>query len=313
VEEYYRQDREIPCLWRNLFYLEWFSEINGRILIEAAGYKLKVSDRVWDMDEDLEEAQKLANMNAMRDFMAQVIGRIDSSEYLKKTKLRGARTELNEFEWEARLKESDRLTDAYQEVLEKYMDDPDAERKEAFVMGWDGLLSAMADREEDDDSDGFDDDDDDDDDDSESWQSADDDNDGIYLEDEDYTEVSGQTHPLQNRAHEIALRSFDLINTSDPDDYDDPGHRLTSQLMQISAKLAGVINGRASGYQPEAGFVLAVLKRCLNWINEAIGACNQLIEAEVDPDQIAALEHLRIDVFEVRDGIIELRRELKQS
>ncbi len=36
---------------------------------------------------------------------------------------------------EERLKESDRLTDAYQEVLEKYMEDPESERKEAFVMG----------------------------------------------------------------------------------------------------------------------------------------------------------------------------------
>ena len=55
------------------------------------------------------------------------------------------------------------------------------------------------------------------------------------------------------------------------------------------------------------------LKRCLNWINDAVGACIQLIEAEDDPDQIAALEHLRTGVFGIRDEIIELRRKLKQS
>ncbi len=95
------------------------------------------------MDEDAEEAQKLANLNAMRDFMAQLIRRREAT---------GRRAdgdgELDEFAWEERLKESDRLTDAYQEVLEKYMEDADSERKEAFVMGWDGLLDALAERDE---------------------------------------------------------------------------------------------------------------------------------------------------------------------
>jgi hypothetical protein len=83
--------------------------------------------------------------------------------------------------------------------------------------------------------------------------------------------------------------------------------------MQVSGKLAGVLHGRGSGYEPEAGFVLAVLKRCLNWINDAIGACGDLIEASDEPDGKAALENLRSEIFSIRDGIIELRRELKRS
>ena len=76
-------------------------------------------------------------------------------------------------------------------------------------------------------------------------------------------------------------------------------------------KLAGALNGRGSGYEPETGFVLAVLKRCLNWLNEAVGSCQELINVERDPDQRAALEHVRSSAFEIRDGIVELRRELK--
>ncbi len=95
---------------------------------------------------------------------------------------------MNEYEWEERLKESDRLTDAYQEVLEKYMEDPDSERKEAFVMGWDGLLGSMADREEDEDYDDFFDDDEDDDDSGSEWMSADDDDD-----EEEETLIRGTT------------------------------------------------------------------------------------------------------------------------
>ncbi|MFN5870527.1 MAG: hypothetical protein ACK46A_14515, partial [Akkermansiaceae bacterium] len=68
----------------------------------------------------------------------------------------------------------------------------------------------------------------------------------------------------------------------------------------------------SSGYEPEAGFILAVLKRCLNWINDSVGACQQLIENEKNLDQIAALEQLRANIFTIRDGILEIRRSLKQ-
>ncbi|MFK7851391.1 MAG: hypothetical protein AB8D78_10475 [Akkermansiaceae bacterium] len=285
---------EGPCQWRNIFYLEWFSETNGRVLVEAPSFSLTVSERTWEMDEDLEEAQKLANMSSMRDFMAQVIGRSTNEEGSDESTSMKVRGELDEYEWEERLKESDRLTDAYQEVLEKYMDDPDAEQKEAFVMGWDGLLSAMADREEEGDED--------EDDKSETW---------LFAEEDD--EESDQAHPLQSRAHEVALRSFDIVNCAGEAAKEEAAQAFTAKLMQISVKLAGVLNSEGSNYRPEAGFVLAVLKRCLGWTNDAIGSCNELIDKEDDTDQVAALEHLRSDVFEIRDGIIKIRKELKQS
>ena len=143
VQRLYQNKSPIPYEWKNTLYLEWFSETNGRVLIESAGYQLEVFPHEWEMDEDAEEAQKLANLQAMRDFMAQVIQRREPDEVDEKHP-----EELDEFDWEERLKESDRLTDAYQEVLEKYMDDADSERKEAFVMGWDGLLDALAERDE---------------------------------------------------------------------------------------------------------------------------------------------------------------------
>ena len=301
--ELYQNQQEIPYEWRNTLYLEWFSEINGRVVIESADYTLTISPHEWEMDEDAEEAQKLANLNSMRDFMAQVIRRRDPE---------GAEpdvsAELDEFAWEERLKESDRLTDAYQEVLEKYMEDADSEQKEAFVMGWDGLLDALADRDEAGEDDfpedrnhyGSDEDDFDDDDevDESDFDEADDES---FGEEED--------HPLQAKAQELAMRAMDVIaRDAGPGT---PSYQLITNLLQVSGKLAGVLHGRGSGYEPEAGFVLAVLKRCLNWLNEAVGACQMLIELERDPDQRAALAHLRSSTFEIRDGIIELRRELK--
>lgn len=299
----YQNEKEIPYEWRNTLYLEWFSEINGRVVIEATSFILTISPHEWEMDEDEEDAQKLANLNSMRDFMAQVIRRRDPEGPEPDVSVG-----LDEFAWEERLKESDRLTDAYQEVLEKYMEDSDSERKEAFVMGWDGLLDALAEREESggddypgedkeygsqDDGSGFDDDDDD-----EEFGDSDEEK---YGDEED--------HPLQAKAQELAMRAMDVIQRdSGPGS---PSYQLVSNLLQVSGKLAGVLHGRSSGLEPEAGFVLAVLKRCLNWLNEAVGACQQLIAQEQDPDQRAALEHLRSSAFEIRDSIVELRRELK--
>ncbi|MEP3213955.1 MAG: hypothetical protein ABJQ29_12205 [Luteolibacter sp.] len=309
MDECERQGRDIPFKWRNTLYIEWFSEINGRVLIEAAGYELNVSERVWEMDEDQEEAQKLANLSAMRDFLTQVIRRIEPENQPKRKRVDGRAAELNEYEWEERLKESDRLSEAYQEVLEKYMEDEDSERKEAFVMGWDGLLGAMADREDGIDPYGYDDDEDDDDDTGDDWQNADGEAED-FVEEEEELLLHG-SHPLQQRAQEVAMRSMDIVNCGGGED--DSAQRLVSSLMQVSAKLAAVLHDRSDDFQPEAGFILAILKRCLGWINESIGASGELIAKADDADHKAALEHLRSDAFAIRDGILELRRELKQS
>ncbi|MEY5013196.1 MAG: hypothetical protein RLZ22_1492 [Verrucomicrobiota bacterium] len=291
---------EIPYEWKNVLYLEWFGEINGRVVIETTEYKLEVSSHAWTMDEDGEEAQKLANLNAMRDFMAQVIRRREPSgeedEYSD---------DMDEFAWEQRLKESDRLTDAYQEVLEKYMEDSDCERKEAFVMGWDGLLEEMAERDEANARDGVD-------------ESAIDAGGRIDFDDigsaSDFADDGDpfgkyERHPLQARAQELALRAMDVVSSESSQG--SPPYLLISNLLQVSGKLAGALNDRSGGYEPETGYVLAILKRCLNWLNEAVGACQELMTHEEDADQLAALAHIRSSIFEIRDGITELRRELK--
>ena len=308
LQRLYQNQAGIPHEWRNTLYLEWFSEINGRVVIESSSYQMEIFPHEWTMDEDAEEAQKLANLNAMRDFMAQLIRRREASDNTEE-----GDGDLDEFAWEERLKESDRLTDAYQEVLEKYMEDADSERKEAFVMGWDGLLDALAERDEAGDHDGpgenqsygrmvdvsYDEDDDDDDDCL--------DTDEDFFDDEDDEELEG--HPLQCQAQELAMRAMDVVQQdAEPGS---PAYQLVTCLLQVSGKLAGALNDRDIDYQPETGFVLAILKRCLNWLNEAVGSCQKLMAEADDPDHLAALAHLRCSMFAIRDGIVELRRELK--
>jgi hypothetical protein len=304
LQRLYQNQSAIPYEWRNTLYLEWFSEINGRVVIESSAFVMEISPHEWEMDEDAEEAQKLANLNAMRDFMAQVIRRRDPAR--SGTEPEG---ELDEYAWEERLKESDRLTDAYQEVLEKYMEDADSERKEAFVMGWDGLLDALAERDEAGEGDfpredgpyaGGDDD---------LFDSDGEDDEEEFIELDNGGFGDEPDHPLQAQAQELAMRAMDVVpHDAGPET---PAYELVSALLQVSGKLAGALNGRGSGYEPETGYVLAVLKRCLSWLNDAVGCCQQLMAVEEDPDQLAALAHLRSSAFAIRDAITELRRELK--
>ncbi|MFC7338378.1 hypothetical protein ACFQY0_14385 [Haloferula chungangensis] len=282
---------DVPLVWKNSLYLEWFSDVDGRVVIETTDFELELSDNEWRMDSDAEEAQKLANLQAMRDFLEGVIGRRPATP-------EGGRPKDDEFEWEERLKESDRLTDAYQEVLEKYMDDPDAEQKEAFVMGWDGLLEAMAAESEGKGSvspDWLDEDSEEDDEpESESWMDEDDD--------------PFKAHPLQLEAHELAMRSYDLVREDSREIPD--ACELTSALTKVAAKLAGALNGT---YERETGYILAILKRCQQWLNEALAACRHLIELESDNDKERALESLRDEVFLLRQRLTDLRKELKGS
>ena len=302
-----RGQPDVACEWRNTLYLEWFGEFNGRVVIEASTFTLRISAHEWELDEDAEAAQKLANLNAMRDFMALVIQRRDEDAP-------GAEpaAELDEFAWEERLKENDRLTDAYQEVLEKYLDDADSERKEAFVMGWDGLLDALAERDE---AAGHGDLDDDDEDADpyvgDGFEEDFDDELAKFSEADGSPFDDGDSHPLQASAQALASHAMDLVENADGPGT--PSYLLITNLLQVSGKLASVLNDYGSSYQPENGFVLALLKRCLNWLNEALGACQLLHETTSDPAKRAAFKKLQAAAFQVRNQIVELRSNFKKT
>ena len=266
-------------VWKNTLYLEWFSESDGRVVIETTDYELELSGPEWRMDGDAEEAQKLANMQAMRDFLARMIDRRTPQPD------RPDGVEDDEFEWEKRLKESDRLTDAYQEVLEKYMNDPDAERKEAFAMGWDGMLEAMAEKQEKPDEE---------EDEGPAWTDGEGDIDFGDREDE---------HPLIQEAEDLAVRAFTTLDRES-----EAAAEVASLIGQVAAKLAGALCG---DYEREIGFVLALLKRCLSLQNEALAAFKTLLEQTPEPDRRRAVEALRDDFHLLRAKTSEMRRELR--
>jgi hypothetical protein len=73
VKEYYARREPLPCRWANLLYLEWFSERNGRVLLESHEYTVHITERVWALTESEELEQRKVNAAALKDFMRRMI------------------------------------------------------------------------------------------------------------------------------------------------------------------------------------------------------------------------------------------------
>ena len=70
LTECYRTGRSFPWHWGNALYLEWFGAANGRVVIEAAHFSLRLDGSpAWTMSEAEELAQRRANEAAMGAFM----------------------------------------------------------------------------------------------------------------------------------------------------------------------------------------------------------------------------------------------------
>lgn len=299
---YQMDSREPSSTWCNHLSLEWFDSVNGRVLIETPLFELELSDRHWTMSIAEEEQQLRKNLEVMREFMQVFLQREENIDLW-------SQENADEFAWEKRFRESDRLSDAFQELMEKYVDDPDCQQKISYAMGWNDtvvdsnqqeesatdvewerelLLDELIEEQE-----------------TDNWQPKD--WEKLWdLEDEEFW-----VHPLQQKAQDCATLAMEHLGEK----MDGPGveGRLCSLLMMIAAKLAGTLNGSRDADEQEPGFVLAMLKRCLYWQNDAISACAELEARCNDPDEEKLLQQIRQSIFEIREEITELRREFKQN
>ena len=329
----YRERRihEVPTELRSCFYLEWFMEGVGRCVVESTDFQIEVIEHRWQMDEDEETAQRMANMHAMREHLAAVIQRPfrdDAAEFDDELR----QEDFTEEKWEEQLKACDRLNEASLEAHDKYEEDEGSEQKIAFVMGWDHLIEDLADAQE-----------------GVEPSSGDppekqrrrewmetlnqDFSDDPYAEMEDVgrqdetTEGAAvrhkaQEHPLGRQARELVVRICDGarcsgLEGSSESSPDDPLTRFLGHVMQVSGKLAAAIGmlGRRSDAEIDidTGYALAVSKRCLSWINEALAALQEL---EMPPENAcheAILGAWRKDLFSLREGIVDFRRKLREN
>ncbi|HEY1052929.1 MAG TPA: hypothetical protein VGE39_24335 [Prosthecobacter sp.] len=308
----YKEGRfeEVPTEWRNSLYLEWFSKTNGRVVIESASFVLTVSEWVWEMDSADEEAQKMANMQAMRTWLAGVILRPEPQEDADGDD----GFDDSEEAWEDSLKQSDRLNDAYSEALEKYGDEAFDDDRVSFVMGWDHMLSRDGPGSNDDEEN-----------DGESWKESAESMPDLTSEEleeiaeEFIDDESPERHPLHKRSYELVLRLLTELKeerAEDPnakEEEDTALDRFIRNTMNISGKLAGALGTRRFRGPENKGYTLAILRRCLNWANEALAALQELMEEKAWKDRQDVLDEFRAELFALRDGMTDLRKELRED
>ena len=285
----------------NCLYLEWFSESNGRVVIESADYKLTISAPEWRMTPEENEQRARDAASGMDAFMQKLTDAVERHRRGQKD----PEEDWDEHDYEKLMKESDARTDKYMELLEKYGDSDEAEEKIAKEMGWD---SRGGDDEED------------------NRMSVEEMNriceeaanepppePDPHREGIDWirTENGDLRHPLQHRCFESAMRFWhqaDEMGFGKSEDKD--LGQFIFEFQTTGAKLAGALNGVARGQDfSDEAFTVACLKRALNHLHKSQAGLEAVVPKKLLPDTMIA--EARKELFEIREGILKLMDEFR--
>jgi len=242
----------------NALYLEWFSDTNGRVVIESTDYKVEIGEPAWRLSSEDEARQLEANAEAMQSFMDRITESFDPREeaaYNGDLK--------NQFEWELFLRASDRRSTKLGELLEKYSDHPDRDRLIARGMGWkeiEEMLDAQVDSslEEEEDQD-------------------------LEFEEPDEEEIARTErpirHPLVKRIIDRSVELSRLTENQRDDDIDE----MVGAYMVVGPKIAGALTIGDHDLGPDLnmfGLVVAKLKRAVGELSRALTAANRLRDSK---------------------------------
>lgn len=130
IGEYYAAKKPWPWHWGNCLYLEWFSQRNGRVVIESPHFELHMAgDAAWEMTAAEEDAQKDANGQAIVAFLSRLSGALQADpaadeDQAEETDESAPMTEDDAERWQAR---QDLLLDRVQARLEREGSEADFE------------------------------------------------------------------------------------------------------------------------------------------------------------------------------------------
>jgi hypothetical protein len=283
-----KRGKKFPEHLANCLYLEWFSEANGRVVIESTAYQISVGEPVWRLAPDEEIRQHEANADAMRSFMERAAGALDPRE---EAAYDG--TPKDEFEWELFLRASDRRTTKLGELMEKYHDHPDRERVIAREMGW-TVIEEMLDAEAE-----------------------------FGVEEEpDYPDDAGLEefepvkmdedpirHPLVAR---LINRSATLMELA-PERRDNDLEEMVGSFIAVGPKIAGALGIVRPGRKLDNefnGLVVAKLKRAIGELSRAINAASRLKERKAELP--FSINEWVTEMLETRQEILALMNEFRR-
>ena len=282
----------------NALYLEWHSDVSGRVVIESTNYRLEVSEPAWRFtaDELAERARRTAE---------------ESNAFAIEIRADGTEEEWDEFRCEELLRESDARGDKYRRLLEKYLDHPDRDRIIAHEMGWPWMEEALdetqtppvhKDADEPTAADDF-----------PSTEielrAPEPSREGIdWVRDKDGDIV----HPIGKRATDALYALLDELRAAgNPEEHHAGLGEFVAHTMTLSAKLAGALGSLARGWDgAESGLAIASLKRALDILHQALAAAGAL--GADTPFSAARIAHFRDELFAIREEMLALMANLRE-
>jgi hypothetical protein len=283
-----KRGKKFPEHLANCLYLEWFSEANGRVVIESTAYQISVGEPVWRLAPDEEIRQHEANADAMRSFMERAAGALDPRE---EAAYDG--TPKDEFEWELFLRASDRRTTKLGELMEKYHDHPDRERVIAREMGW-TVIEEMLDAE------------------AEFGVEEEPDNpDDAGLEESEPVKMDEDPirHPLVARLINRSATLMELAGERRDNDLEE----MVGSFIAVGPKIAGALGIVRPGRKLDSefnGLVVAKLKRAIGELSRAINAASRLKERKAELP--FSINEWVTEMLETRQEILALMNEFRR-
>jgi hypothetical protein len=242
----------------NLLYLEWFSDTNGRVVIESTDYEIEIGEPAWRLSPEDESRQLEANAEAMQSFMDQITESFDPRE---EAAYNG--DPKDEFEWELFLRASDRRSTKLGELLEKYNGHPDRDRLIARGMGWkeiEEMLDAQAESLEEEEED-----------------------EALEFDEPDEEEIARAERPIRHPlVTRIIDRSVELSRLTE-NQRDDDINEMVGSYMVVGPKIAGALTIGDHDLAPDlnmSGLVVAKLKRAIGELSRALTAAERLRESK---------------------------------
>ncbi|HWH70960.1 MAG TPA: hypothetical protein VNT26_16345 [Candidatus Sulfotelmatobacter sp.] len=314
-----KQGLPVPEHLANCLYLEWFSEANGRVVVESADYKLTISPPAWRLSPQEEQQRQQEAAAGFAGFLHQLDQVLESQKHQPPED-----KEWDEFDYEKFMRECDARTDKYAELLDKYLDHPDRDRIIAREMGWGGPDVACDQPAEETGAisgppeaggytTGFPEEE------AETEAGFEEVEDAPALEPNPATEgvdwVRSEEgdicHPLSLRALRGSLalwRQCEELGLEETEDADLIA--LENEYQITSAKLAGALDGLAYGRDWNEGpFIVAYLKRALAHLHAAQSALEKVAAKAVLP--APTLASTRSELFALREEILQLMQEFR--
>jgi hypothetical protein len=334
IGEYYAEKKPFPWHWGNCIYFEWFSAVNGRVVIEAADYHVTVSpEAAWEMTIEEEEKQRESNARAIQSYFEQ-LGLLAGSEVLDTSQaadtpeiwVEGGEDRyeeaddddaeswkqeppLSEEEADQLLADSDRLTDRLISRLTEAGEDADFEaileeelRRKQNERATQDPATPEDQQERD------------------AWIEEVQASAQEYADDPDFQELLRRRHPLSDRARELSLKLMEYGDTGTwvPDDAgpEHPALDFIQSVMKAGGKLAGALDGREWPIEVgDCAMCIAWLKRARSHLEEALCAGDFCRQRSLVPDTelVGALAETKVLLDDVEGLIAELRERLARG